>query len=164
MDMKLVALKLFLDALGVGSSIVTVADRKRIQKAVYLGQLSGADLGYRYGWYIMGPYSTSLTRDYFELSELVQTEGPELDGRQLRPEFQQPLSSIAPLLTVPDDIPLEQEDWLELLASYDYLRRVSRYSHTQAITLLKEQKSHIVAYVDQAIAALRKHHLDQYPK
>ncbi len=56
METKLLVLKLFLGALGIDDSIETVDDRKRVQKAVYLGQLSGIDLGYRYGWYRMGPY------------------------------------------------------------------------------------------------------------
>ena len=58
MDAKLITLRLFLDALGQSVDIETVDDRKRVQKAVYLGQLSGVDLGYRFSWYVMGPYST----------------------------------------------------------------------------------------------------------
>lgn len=60
MDSNLIALKLFLDDLGVSADIETIDDRKRVQKAVYLGQAAGADLGYRFGWYLLGPYSPSL--------------------------------------------------------------------------------------------------------
>ena len=63
MEPRLIALRLYLDQLGVSSDIETVSDRKRVQKAVYLGQLSGVDFGYRFGWYLMGPYSTTLTED-----------------------------------------------------------------------------------------------------
>jgi hypothetical protein len=51
METRLVTLFLFLRELGVEPRIATVADRKGVQKAVYIGQLSGIDLGYRYSWY-----------------------------------------------------------------------------------------------------------------
>src|SRR3712207_9330456 len=47
--------------------------RKRVQKAVYIGQLTGVDLGYRFSWYVKGPYSTALTRDYYDLAEDVNS-------------------------------------------------------------------------------------------
>ncbi len=48
MDNKEVALKLILDGVNIDCSIDTLDDRKRVQKAVYLAQLSGVDLGYRF--------------------------------------------------------------------------------------------------------------------
>ena len=65
---KLLALKLVLEALGVGTNIGNVTERKEKQKAIYLVKaLTGLDLGYSYGWYIRGPYSPSLANDYYEL-------------------------------------------------------------------------------------------------
>ena len=81
MEQKLIALKMFLDALGVPETIDTIDDRKRVQKAVYLGQLSGIDLGYRFGWYLKGPYSPALTRDYFGLAEAIGLGDDEYRGR-----------------------------------------------------------------------------------
>src|SRR5207253_2671703 len=37
-----------------------------IQKTVYLLQVFGFALGYRFSWYIYGPYSPDLTRDVME--------------------------------------------------------------------------------------------------
>ena len=71
MERGRIALKLFWMNPGIPCDIDTLDDRKLIQKAVYLGQLSGVDLGYRFGWYIRGPYSTSLTRDYFSLAQAL---------------------------------------------------------------------------------------------
>ena len=156
MEAKLEALKLFLDALRIPADIDTVAERKRVQKAVYLGQLSGVDLGYRFGWYIMGPYSPPLTRDYYQLADALATSAGDISAT-LRPDASEKLAAVAPLLTVPSSVPLSQEDWMELLASYDYLRRVSGFSHEQTVTQLQREKSHVAAYVDQAVDALKKH-------
>lgn len=152
MDTKLIALKLFLDALGIPPAIDTVEDRKRMQKAVYLGQLSGIDLGYRFGWYIMGPYSTGLTRDYYALQEQLQLES--IESKQLREDARDKLSQLAPLLKPPTSWTDSFENWLELLASYHFLRKISRQSHLDAVSTLREQKPHIAAYVDMAVGAL----------
>jgi hypothetical protein len=159
MEGKLLALKLFLDALSVPAEIATVEDRKKVQKAVYLGQLTGVDLGYRFGWYLMGPYSPSLTRDYYQLSEELETEGSDYDGKQLRAPMRTKLSRITSLLLTPSGVPLHQADWLELVASYDYLRRVSGYSHEKAVDVLNSQKPGLVAFVDRARDALSDHGL-----
>lgn len=63
MDGRLVVLKRVVEALDEDCNIASFDDRKRLQKAIYLAQIAGIDLGYRYGWYIKGPYSTDLTRD-----------------------------------------------------------------------------------------------------
>jgi len=55
----LVALKLLLDEFG-GFSIESLDDRVRLQKAIYLIQLTGIDLGHRFTWNVCGPYSTEL--------------------------------------------------------------------------------------------------------
>ena len=56
MDATHIVLKLVVKELGEQGDIQTLEDRKIFQKAVYLGQLSGLDLGYRYSWYLRGPY------------------------------------------------------------------------------------------------------------
>ena len=45
----------------------TFRDRLVLQKTVYLLQAFGIYLGYRFTWYLHGPYSTQLTRDAFSL-------------------------------------------------------------------------------------------------
>lgn len=39
------------------------------QKTIYLLQYSGISLGYRFNWYIRGPYSPDLTSTIFEVNE-----------------------------------------------------------------------------------------------
>ena len=48
--------------------MTTFKGRLIFQKTVYLLQIMGIFLGYRFNWYIYGPYSPSLTRDGFELA------------------------------------------------------------------------------------------------
>lgn len=63
------------------ASVVRALDRTSLedfrarlvfQKRVYLLQQLGADLGYRYNWYLRGPYAPDLTRDAFLLARTSQ--------------------------------------------------------------------------------------------
>lgn len=150
MDKGQIALKLFLDELRVPFEIRTFDDRKRVQKAVYLGQLSGVDLGYRFGWYIRGPYSTSLTRDYFGLAEALASEDKESEGLHLKQAVKDRLAKIGPLMNPPEEIDLNTEDWLELVASLHFLRRVSKLEENEAFEVLQKEKSHLFPYVHRA--------------
>ena len=153
MESNLLALKLVLDELGVDANIDTIDDRKRVQKAVYLAQLPGVDLGYRFGWYLKGPYSTDLTKDYYALAEAIIAEGgvPE---RRLNDTARQRLQQVKPLMEVPADVDLPQEDWLELVSSVHFLRRVSRLDREHAIQKLNTEKPHLVRWHAAAERAL----------
>ena len=158
MDTRLVVLKLFLDELGVPSDIGTVEDRKRVQKAVYLGQLAGVDLGYRFGWYLMGPYCSTLTQDYYSLAEGLSMGENDHDGKTLLPNIRQLLHKIRPVMDVPTDTNLSQEDWLELVASLHYLLKVSRFDHATASETIRKTKPHLSEHIDQALAVMRSCH------
>ena len=154
MEIKLVVLKLFLDALGVRGKITTVDDRKRVQKAVYLGQLT-VDLGYRFGWYLMGPYCPSLTRDYYALAAELDAGSDEYKNKSLNDDVRKSLKSVAPLLKPPSDVALSQEDWLELLASTHFLRTVSRLDHEKTRSTLHEKKPHVAGCYEKAVSLLK---------
>src|SRR5262245_27334533 len=117
MDSNLIALKLFLDELRVSSDIETIDDRKRVQKAIYLGQAAGADLGYRFGSYLMGPYSTSLTNDYFRLADAFLSGDKNYEGKVLTKTYRTALQKVRKILEVPQNVALQVEDWLELVSS-----------------------------------------------
>src|ERR1700680_4200455 len=125
MEPRLTVLALLLDALGVGADIETVDDRKRVQKAVYVAQRSGVDLGYRYSWYKRGPYSRALTRDYYELADSIEI-GEHTNGDKLRPASLAKLRKLRPLFAAPQETGLAQADWLELVALVGFLRAVQR--------------------------------------
>lgn len=152
---KLVALKLFLSSLGIDDDISTVDDRKRVQKAVYLGQVAGADLGYRFSWYLMGPYSTTLTDDYYCM-DAKKTDVEQLaQGKGLHPSYAAVLEQIRPILQKPLAFPLADEKWLELLASYHYLRKVSQLDHDGAVQTLRLKKPDLADYAVEARAAIQ---------
>jgi len=159
MEARLIALKLFLNELNLDHGISTVQERKRFQKAVFLGQVAGADMGYRYGWYLMGPYSAALTRDYYELSEALSFDDEDIKNYSLNSGVKHILESIKPLIEVPDSVKLQVEDWLELLSSVLYLKKISELSDTEMRNKIAEEKSNLVAYIDHAIESLQSANL-----
>ena len=152
-----IRLKLFLDRLNIPSDISTLEDRKVVQKVVFLGQKAGADLGYQYGWYLMGPYSPELTQDYFILASDLSKGEASYKEYKLIDELNQKLDSIKELLKVPIGIPLSQPDWLELLASVVYL--LNFQGETNARIRLRDKKPHLADYFDVALSNLRQYRI-----
>jgi hypothetical protein len=154
MDQRLVVLKAFLDELGVPDSIDTVDDRKRVQKAIYLGQLSGLDLGYRFGWYLKGPYSPALTKDYYSLAQAMDSDDADGAGKSLPGAIRDRLQRVQPLMTVPAEVGLPQEDWLELVSSFHFLRKIQGRDQSQSLELLRREKPRLAPFADRAEKAL----------
>lgn len=155
-----VTLKLVLDALGISPDISTINDRKRVQKAIYIGQKAGVDLGYSYGWYLLGPYSPELTQDYFTLNNDLSIGDISYEKFKLVQPLQAKLDKVKDLMTPPHNIPLSQEDWLELLASIIYLMSDSNLSRTKET--ISSEKPHLyehfnVAYKSVADRGLVSH-------
>lgn len=161
MDARLIALKLFLDELDVPSNIETIDDRKRVQKAVYLGQLSGVDLGYRFGWYLKGPYSTELTKDYYSLAGDIAAGDRDYEKVELQGSLRERLQTIRPLMEVPEGIPLSPESWLELVSSLHFLYKVRGLNKEAALNVLKEEKPQLSEFADNAEEVL--HHVNLLP-
>ena len=159
MDNSQVALKLLMEELAITPEIKTVRERKTVQKAVYLGQAAGVDLGYRYNWYIMGPYSPSLTRDYFALNESLSADDDASGQFELQESVKSRLERIKPLMGPPPGVTLSTPDWLELLASLHYLLVSRRLDWPQAKEYLREKKQHVANFADSARDALKKQDL-----
>jgi hypothetical protein len=118
-----VVLKLLLDELGVAPQLGTFSDRLALQKTIYLTQLSGLDLSYRFGWYIHGPYCRDLTSEAFQLVEAMDAGEPVPTDPPLNPLAKE---LAAKAKTIWSDKPDQmcQSDWLELLASLHYLKHI----------------------------------------
>jgi uncharacterized protein YwgA len=159
MDSRLIVLKLFVEELGLDVDIDNFEDRKTFQKAVYLGQLSGIDLGYRYGWYLRGPYSTGLARDYYQLAGALELEENAFQGKALNDRVKQSLHRFHELFRVPPGVQLSRSEWLELLASWHYLRKVSPKDRAEARTVMNEKKPVLAPHVPAAEQALERHAL-----
>src|SRR5437870_273040 len=119
-----IELKLVLDAIGEELKLDSFPNRLRIQKKLYLTQLTGLDLGYRFGWYLYGPYCRELTSDAFRLAEQIREGAQDHVTQHLSP-IARTLSSKA--ISTWQDVPsgLSEDDWLELLASLHYLKHIS---------------------------------------
>lgn len=145
-------LRLYLDALEVPASIGSVTERKRVQKAMYLGQaLGGVDLGYRFNWYLMGPYCPALAKDYYAF-----TDDEASKDWCLRPDLKGNLDKAKSVFSPPSNWSQTDIDWLELVASYDFLRRVRKFDHARAVEMLQEDKAHLAPHAESAKQALAK--------
>ena len=154
MKRELIVLKLVLKELGFDKKHVNnFGDRKDIQKAIYLSQRAGLRNRYRFGWYVYGPYSPDLTRAYYALAE--ENVSSEALGKRLKPTVIDNLKKVEKLI-LSDSRPkdLGQSDWLELLASYDYLRQIAKKDHRDAIATLNEKKRALAPYAEHARSAL----------
>lgn len=151
-------LKLVLNGFGISSEISTLEDRKRVQKAIYIGQKAGVDLGYSYGWYLLGPYSPELTKDYFTLNNDIISGDEDYKSYQLVESLSSILDDIKSLMEVPQEVNLPQEDWLELVASIVYwMKEKNDIEFTKSI--LSQQKVPLMDYFDVALTISKEHGL-----
>lgn len=152
MDNSQLALKLTLEELDIEPA--TMQERKTVQKAIYLGQAAGVDLGYRYNWYVRGPYSPALTRDYFALEESLLADEDTSGDYELQEAVKSRLARIKPLIEPPADIQLRRSDWLELLASVHYLLEARKMKWSEVVPCLERNKPHVARYAHYARAEL----------
>lgn len=158
MERPLATLKLMLDALGIPPKIDSREDRKVVQKAIYLGQRARVDLGYRYGWYLYGPYSPSLARDYFAMRDRLSV-GDSAGDLALNQAASERLGVVRWLMKAPDGTALPQPDWLELVASLDFQRAVLKRTPEQAREAIRTEKPTLYAHVAVAEDALARANL-----
>jgi uncharacterized protein YwgA len=129
MTKQRILLKLVLNQIGLGElPLEAFADRLNLQKRVYLAQLTGTDLGYSYNWYLRGPYCPSLTQDAFTLKDELACGDDEFRDYTLRQEVVEKLKKAEGIWTVPSDVEVSAEIWVELLASLHYLKHIAYWS------------------------------------
>ncbi|MDX9917199.1 MAG: hypothetical protein RBT15_04205 [Gudongella sp.] len=98
----------------------SLSDRIILQKKIYLFQEMGADLGYRYNWYLKGPYSPSLTTFVYDKLEYLQQSTDEFRSYKLTENIEEIIQKINSLSDKkPYDLGLDS--WFELLASIKYI-------------------------------------------
>lgn len=162
MDRQQIGLKLTVDEMGLEFNLATFSNRLILQKAVYLAQAAGVDLGYSFNWYLRGPYSPGLTRDAFEiLSEMGPGADEEIREWSLDPASRRRLGEIRGLIPAgPED---EQARKLELLASVHHVANIPWQNTTDPQKLQeglqRSGKTYSVDQVDRALSALRAHRL-----
>ena len=121
-----IALKLSLAKAGIPEpSLVTFSDRLNVQKRIYLTQLMGHDLGYRFGWYLRGPYSRELTTDAFTLKDELASGEADHEQYALSDEAVEKIGKAGQLWSTPPGSTVSHDQWLELLASVHYLKHIA---------------------------------------
>ncbi|MHC4545580.1 MAG: hypothetical protein ACYTDW_14550 [Planctomycetota bacterium] len=130
MDRQQIGLMLTVKGLNLPFQINTFEGRLILQKAVYLAQTAGVNLGYYYHWYLYGPYSPSLTRDEYSIYTDISAGMDESEGWKLDDRSSQRLEEIRGIFVKPERDKLAKK--LELLASVHFL--IERKQVSQRIT------------------------------
>lgn len=130
MNRQQVLLALAFKEAGISVSVDTFDERLVVQKSACLLQEAGVHLGYRFRWYLRGPYSPELTSDAFLLSGQHQQVKQELQGWQLDEESKQRIARLKALFFGKSLPALAKH--LELLASVMFLIRTRQATATDA--------------------------------
>lgn len=121
----------------------TFRGRLILQKTVYLLQAFGVSLGYRYSWYLFGPYSSDLAKDGFEIGSGVLTPPITLSDKA-RLAFESFRAFIDPIK--------RDEHRLELLASVHFLARIHGGDMDKVRSFIHQKRTH---FTDSEISAAR---------
>jgi uncharacterized protein YwgA len=118
---------LCLHEMGFKINMKNFEHRLLLQKMIYMLQVFGVDLGFRYGWYLRGPYCSELAHIGYEIyankDKIPQvTEQYELPGR-IRDEITHFQSWVSKKMPSNCD----KIKWLELLASLHYLKHFAYF-------------------------------------
>lgn len=102
----------------LGLSIESFDDRLICQKKIYLLQALGVDLGYKYNWYVHGPYSPTLTN--YAYSHIDIFNSYDFSGYELNEDA---VERIAIVNDIANDRQegCDEASWYELLASIVYV-------------------------------------------
>ena len=146
MDRRLIALKLILDHLETSLDITEFENRKLIQKFLYLVQVGGVDLGYRYNWDKKGPFSPTLAKGYHALDSALAAGDTEYSEKELLASIRISLDRIKALIGTPPT-GLGLSNWLELLASIHYLEKVDGISKRETTEIIKSEKQEHSKYI-----------------
>ena len=100
-------------SLGVNSSLRSFSNRLQLQKLTYLLEVFGIDLGFKFRWYIHGPYSRVLTKVLYD-DDKEESEREVLDHF---PQEEQKINALKEFLG--RDVTSSHS--LELIVSLHYL-------------------------------------------
>ena len=135
MNAERIELKLTLDEAGLQKlTLQTFSERLNVQKRIYLIQALGYDLGYRFSWYLRGPYCRSLTDDAFAVREAIKAGDTDAEGFVLADSAIEKINRAKDLWKLPQSVSMHSDQWLELLASLHYLKEVAYWPATTGKT------------------------------
>jgi len=159
MNRQQILLALAMAEAGLPIDVSRFDQRLIIQKAVCLMQDIGVHLGYRFRWYLRGPYSTDLASDAFFLAGNGQEISGELSRWSLDKESKAKITALKDLFSGTSVAVLAKT--VELLASIVFLIR-TRQANTSdpreiARILKLNGKSFTAVDVEKACGQLRQH-------
>lgn len=99
-------------------SVDSMDQRVLVQKKFYIAQVLGAKFGYKFTWYLRGPYSKNLTANVYDI---LSQDLDELDGYELSEKACNICDKVNNLENE-NTVHLSVSDWYELLASIVFLR------------------------------------------
>jgi len=157
-----ILLKLVLDRIGFEDIEIDKFDKRKIlQKKIYLLQLTGVDLGYRYNWYLQGPYCPALANNTFTLRGEIKYDD-EFNNYELNSKTKSRFDTLNKIISMPDTPKTCEPEWLELLASLHYLKHIAYWSgknnpeFEEVFEKLKESKPHFADKMELAEVAWKR--------
>ena len=144
-------------------SVQTFNDRLILQKSVYLLQAGGIHMGYRFRWYLRGPYSPDMTAGAFGIVNEGEYGTKELQGWKLDDESVTRARKLQPLLHRDGETKIDQARRLELLASVLFLFKTEQAKPSDpegtSTILKKNDKDFDASDVKAAVKELKAHGL-----
>lgn len=148
MDRQQILLAKTLEAAELPLSVKTFDERLILQKSVYLLQSYGIQFGYRFRWYLRGPYSPDMTGDAFGILNEGEYATKELEGWVLDATSAERARALRPLMVRDGESKAEQARRLELLASALFLYNTNQAPVEDAektSMILKRNQKHFEA-------------------
>ena len=116
------------EEMGVEPDLNSFSGRKQLQKLTYLFEAFGLDLGFRFSWYVHGPYDKQLTRVLYD-------DDPKDSGRQVPDKFENEEETLRELKKF-----LGRDAYssrvLELISSLHYLLLVAQSKKVDGDTII----------------------------
>jgi len=121
MDRQQILLAKTLESANIPLCVDTFDDRLILQKATYLLQSAGIHMGFRFRWYLRGPYSPDMTASAFGIVNEGDFAQNELKNWNLDQESASRAAKLKPLLNRESESASAKARRLELLASALFL-------------------------------------------
>ena len=166
MDRQQILLAKALQAAEVPLTVATADDCLILQKATYLLQCAGVRLGFRFRWYMRGPYSPETIAAALGVIREGQSAHAELQGWKLDDASKQRIDRLNSLFSKGDG-KAEQTRHLELLGSVLFLintNQVKAKDAEETFSILRRySKKYDASDVRKAVKELRKYGLFKSP-
>lgn len=119
--------------IGNYDAMETFDGRLKLQKTIYLMQSFDLYVGYDFGWYIRGPYSSSLTKDGYALRDKYDSVS---EGKFADPEAEKRFIQFQEFIKGHEN----DSRWLEIVASIHFLKTMRSELPKESILQIVKDK------------------------